>query len=235
LSISLIHVGSALAADIGVGPVTMQLDAKTTRSRFMVTNAGTEPVVMQAEAVEWNHTDGADAQDILTSAIVVNPAVFTIQPGQTQLVRVGLRNPVLSPREVTYRLVMRELPGAIPEVDGSASGQVRVLLALRIPIYVAPTNTVRQEHWSAVRGQDGTVTANLQNDGNVHVRVERVQLKSADNEETKASDQAVAVLFAGEGRAFRLSGAALSAAGPATLEVTTDHGTQSVPVVVTER
>ena len=45
--------GAARASDLGVAPVVVQLDPHNQRTSLTVTNRGADPVVMQAEAVQW--------------------------------------------------------------------------------------------------------------------------------------------------------------------------------------
>ena len=106
-------------------------------------------------------------------------------------------------------------------------------MAMRVPIYVAPLNVVRELRWQATQASDGSVTASLRNDGNVHARVGAMQLRSAQGEALGPEQPAVAVVFPGEARSFRVPGT--SGAGPMTLEVTTDQGAQQVPVASSRR
>ncbi|MDO9353088.1 MAG: fimbria/pilus periplasmic chaperone, partial [Solirubrobacteraceae bacterium] len=145
-----LHVGFASASDIGVTPVAVHLDKSNDRATVSVVNSGSDPVIMQVEAVEWKAGAPAD-RDTPTADMVINPSVFTVQPGQSQLVRVGLRRAAQADHEGTYRIVMREVPAAPRPGEVRISGQVRVLMALRVPIYVAPQNVVRESRWQATQ------------------------------------------------------------------------------------
>ncbi|HEY9239254.1 MAG TPA: fimbria/pilus periplasmic chaperone, partial [Burkholderiaceae bacterium] len=96
--------GTASASHLGVAPVVVHLDRHSERSAVTVTNRGSEPVVMQAEAVQWIR-DGGD-RDLPTADLLVNPSVFTVPPGQSQLVRIGLRRAAPEAAEATYRIVL---------------------------------------------------------------------------------------------------------------------------------
>ena len=234
----LAQAGAALASDIGVTPVAVHLDKANDRATVNVNNSGTDPVIMQVEAIAWHHEGGVD-EDLPTGDMVINPSVFTVQPGKSQLVRIGLRRAAQADHEGTYRIVLREVPAAPRPGEVRISGQVTVLMALRVPIYVAPVNVVRNLNWQATQAADGTVTASLRNDGNVHVRVGKIQLKSGDNGAVQGDHPMAAVVFPGEARSFKLSAARPDsvAAGTsvATLEVSTDQGVQIVPVALAQR
>jgi fimbrial chaperone protein len=226
--------GTASAAEIAVTPVAVHLDKSSDRATVSVINSGAEPVIMQVEAVEWKSGAAAE-QDVPTRDMVINPSVFTIAPGQAQLVRVGLRRAAQADSEGTYRIVLREVPAAPRPGEVRVSGQIRVLMALRVPIYVAPSNVVRESRWQATQAHDGSITASLRNEGNVHVRVGRIQLRSHEDSPAMPSEHAAAgVVLAGDSRHFKVRGATPDTR-PMMIDVITDEGTQTVPVVLARR
>jgi fimbrial chaperone protein len=230
----LAHAGPVRASDIGVTPVAVHLDKSNDRATVSVVNSGAEAVIMQVEAVEWQTGDKRDL-DAPTNDMVINPSVFTVPAGQSQLVRVGLRRSAQTEHEGTYRIVLREVPAAPRPGEVRVSGQVRVLMALRVPIYVAPNNVVRQASWQATQAHDGSITASLRNEGNVHVRVGQIRLRSSEGNTVASTDQAAsAVVLAGDSRSFRVRGASADRQ-PLTVDVLTDEGTQTVPVVMAQR
>lgn len=224
----------ARAAEIGVTPVAVHLDRATDRATVSVTNGGAEPVIMQVEVVQWQREGKVDT-DLPTADMLVNPSVFTVQPGQSQLVRVGLRRASAAEHEGTYRIVLREVPAAPRPGEVRVSGQVRVLMALRVPVYVAPANVVRELRWQATQASDGSIVASLRNEGNVHARVGKIQLRSVGGDALAPEHAAVAVVFPGESRSFRMPGAPVADLRAMTLEVTTDQGAHQVPVVLSQR
>lgn len=80
--------------------------------------------------------------------------------------------------------MLRAVPVPAPPRQGEVrvSGQVRVLMALRVPSYVAPVNVVRELRWQALQATDGSITASLRNDGDVHARVGKIQLRWAQGD-----------------------------------------------------
>lgn len=224
--------GLAAAADIGINPVAVHLDKLNDRATVNVSNQGREPVVMQVEALSWRRSSGED-EHLPTADVVINPSVFTLAPGKTQLVRVGLRRQAPVDTEGTYRIVLREVPSQAAADAARVSGQVQVLMALRLPVYVAPAKVVRIASVEAVRHTDGEVLASIRNQGNVHIKVARLQLRSQDGEPVPGEltlGGSAAVLFPGEERTVRLRVASAAQAGPLMLEATTDQGAQQVPV-----
>lgn len=223
---------SLWAANLGVTPVAIHMGGMVNRTTVSIVNSGTDTVTMQAETIAWKRVDGVD-QDGETTDVMVNPAVFTIEPGQSQIVRVGLRRPNDQPVEATYRLVLREVPVARNDTptDGTT---VRVLVAMRLPIYVAPNKVAMDEKWDVKSDPKGNVTVNLQNRGNVHYKVGSIKMRSDDGKNggvPLASSTEGAVLFPGESRTFNLKQAQQRALQrqPVVLEVFTDRGPQYIP------
>lgn len=214
----------AQAADVSLMPVNVRLDRNNDRSTVQVTNNGREVVVMQADAIAWQRVDGQDL-DAPTSDIIVNPPVFTLQPGQTQVVRVGLRKAQELQQEATYRMVLREVP--TPRVSDllNVAGSVRVLVALRVPVYVAPAKVLRRETWQVRREPNGEMVASVSNTGNVHLKVGELRVQGEGMRgQVLAVQGGASVVFPGEERSFRLQAAAKAS----HLEVMTDQGLQQV-------
>ncbi len=226
---SLLLVKPAQAADIGIMPVSVQLDRNHDRSTVQVINNGTEAVVLQADAIAWKREGGID-KDGPTSDLLVNPPVFTIQPGQTQIVRVGLRRSANSQQETTYRMVLREVPSVKITDSAGVSGSVRVLVTMRVPVYVAPQTVNRDERWKAARNAQGQIVASVENAGNVHYKVGALRVRDGSPKQLNTSDNSSGtVLFPGETRSFALSNpGGVEVGSPLTLEVMTDRGPQHV-------
>ena len=216
---------AAQASDVTLMPVNVKLDRMNDRATVQVVNNGQEPVLMQAEAISWTRVNGQD-QDGPTSDLIVNPPVFTVQPGQTQVLRLGLRRNQELAQEGTYRIVLREVP--IPHASDSLrmAGSVRVLVTMRVPVYVAPATVKRSEQWQMKRAANGDLLAEVTNNGNVHLKVGELRLQAEGGEALVALAQkgSHSVIFPGEQRSYRLP-----ARDRATqVAVQTDQGLQMV-------
>ena len=215
------------AAELAVMPVAVQLDAVRDRSTVRVLNQGREAVLIQADAIGWQRVDGID-RDEPSDGLVVNPPIFRIEPGATQIIRLGLRRAPGADHASTYRLLLRELPPSPDAGSETVSGQVRVLLALRVPVYVAPRTVVRDERWSLRHDGDRHVEVNVLNAGNTHLRLDRLRLAGADPGAALAEQRVGTVLFPGEARRFRMASPVSLTDQPLALEALTDRGPQDV-------
>ena len=223
--VALLTTAAARAADVSIMPVNVRLDRANDRATVQVQNNGTEPVTMQAEGIRWTRENGQDV-DGPTTDLLVNPPIFTLQAGQVQVLRVGLRRPPDLQQEATYRMVLREVPVARPGGDTQVTGAVRVLVALRVPVYVAPNQVRRDSSWSVQRASSGETVATVTNAGNVHVKVSELRLTGANGEvKSMAVPGAQSVVFPGEQRSYRIP---TPAGPPGNLQVMTDQGLQQV-------
>lgn len=221
------------AADLSLMPVAVNLDRLRDRASVQVVNRGHETVILQAEAIAWVREGGVD-RDEPTGELIVNPPVFSIAPGQSQVVRLGLRRSAEADRERTYRMVLREVPPSGGGDGTTVHGSVRVLVALRVPVYVAPAQVQRAEQWRTHLDAQGLRVAEVSNTGNVHMKIGALRwhagaaASAAVAGAAPLSEQPVgAVLFPGETRSFRVPSTP-GASAAQTLEVLTDRGPQYV-------
>lgn len=231
--ISLFISVTANAADLAILPVGLSLASGNTKGMITVSNRAKESIVIQAEAVSWTQTDGKD-EYAPTRELLVNPPLFTILPGRSQVLRVGLRQPPNFKQETAYRLLLREVPPPLPsntQIDEGKQGNIRVLLQVRLPVYITPATPLRILQWQAKRNPNGTVALKLNNTGNVHTLVSELKLRSADattDSAPLATIKAGDVVFPGQSHNWELSPQTKLQGQRFVLEVGTDKGQQNV-------
>lgn len=170
LAFSAAATGLAHAGSFSVNPVRVTLSAKQPVAAITVRNSGGAPAIVQLEASAWSQDQG---KDVLTpnSDLLATPPIFTVPVGGTQIIRVGLRAPRVSSSEITYRLVLREVPPAIKR-DG-----VQVALKISMPIFVVPETPIKPELvWKATRTPEGKVRVSATNTGNAHIQLGKLNL-----------------------------------------------------------
>jgi fimbrial chaperone protein len=160
---------AAFASSFSISPLRVDFSATTSTTALTVRNDDSVAVVIQAEGLAWSQASGQDALTP-TPDLLVAPAVFTLAPGGSQLVRVALRRPVDPARELSYRLVLQEVPQtARPDFTG-----LQVALRLSVPVFVAPAVPAQpQVTWAATRDTDGQLAVTARNDGTAHARIHR--------------------------------------------------------------
>lgn len=155
------------AASVGIAPVRVNFDVADRSQVVELTNRGSETVSIQADPVLWSQDE--DAGDVYseTGDLLVVPRIFSIEPGATQVVRIGRVNPAAGPEEQAYRVFFTELAPA----DDSGS-QLQFRLRLAIPVFIAPSDSPapRLELIRAGHTEEGFEVL-LRNAGNTHVQV----------------------------------------------------------------
>ena len=162
----------ALAGTFSISPVRVDLAAQSTAGVVTIRNQEDAPVVVQAETFLWQQT-GAGEKLEPTRDVLVTPAVFTIPPRGSQVVRLALRREVDPRMELSYRLILTEVPQqAAPDFNG-----LHMALQMSLPVFVAAqAPTAPQLKWSAARGKDGKVAVTALNAGTEHARILDLQV-----------------------------------------------------------
>ena len=160
------------ATDLGVSPVRVTLSDKQKMGTLTVRNNGAEPVPMQLEVLNWSQEEGNDVFTP-TRELIVNPPIFTIPAGGSQLIRVGLRRAPDAQREQTYRIFLQELPPPPnPDFNGT-----KMLMRVSLPVFVLPKVAAKPVlRWHAVRTSDGALKISLTNSGNAHIQIANFSL-----------------------------------------------------------
>jgi len=157
----------ALAGTFSISPVRVDLAAQSPTGVVTIRNREDQPVVVQAETRLWQQTSAGEQLEP-TRDVLVTPAVFTIPPQGSQVVRIALRRDVDPRMELSYRLILTEVPQqAAPGFNG-----LNMALRMSLPVFVAAqAPTESQVKWSAARSPDGTVAVTALNAGSEHARV----------------------------------------------------------------
>ena len=129
----------APAATFGLSPMRVDLTPLAPTAVLNVNNSGERPVTIQVRSYTWAQPKGNDVYEE-TRGFIISPAIFTIAPGATQLVRIAQRARPAADVERAYRLVVAEIPQAEEVVTGEAV--FRVAIHMNIPMYVAPSSGV---------------------------------------------------------------------------------------------
>jgi fimbrial chaperone protein len=178
LALLSLAIGPAFAGSIAVNPIRVALSASKTTGVLVVRNNGAEPSVVQMEIVSWSQHEGKDVL-VPTKELLATPPIFTVPPGGSQTVRVGLRQGADPRREVSYRVIMQEVPPPPqPEFRG-----LQVALRLSVPVFVAPAIAAAPTlQWQANINSQGDLDIAATNSGNAHVQVLNFKLSVAGAE-----------------------------------------------------
>ncbi|QJR14833.1 fimbrial biogenesis chaperone [Usitatibacter palustris] len=185
---------SAFAGSFQVSPVRVELSPTAPTAPVTVKNESTtDSVVVQLRAVNWTQNTGEDVYTPSTE-LIATPPIFTLQPGGSQTVRVGLRKAVATDVQQTFRIFITEVPG--PPKPGFQG--LQVALNIGIPVFIAPkVKSVLAPTWKGSFGADGKITLAGTNPGNTHVQVLELSVLD-ENKEILATVQQPRYLLAGQ-------------------------------------
>ena len=183
----------AFAGMIGVSPLRVDFDVEKRSGVIRVFNTGDTALSMQVDARDWSQAeDGTDEYES-TSDVIAVPPIFSIEPGESQVIRVGLVGGQRPDRELAHRLFLTELPQ--PKVD-PLGGALRMRLIVSLPIFTAPAAVAPETGLEMVETvtEEGRLRARFHNPGNTHVRVQEVAAVDSSGAEAQRTSSAVYLL-----------------------------------------
>jgi fimbrial chaperone protein len=169
-------------AGMQVNPIRVELTAASPISAITITNeAADSATTIQTRIVSWRRVDGVDSYDA-SEDLVVTPPIFTLAPGGTQIVRVGLRKNKTASVEGTYRVYLSEI--AKPAKPGFQG--LNVTLNVGVPVFVLPNNASSyQLEWSIEAGESRSPLLIVKNKGNIHAQLHQIEFTDeAPNQES---------------------------------------------------
>lgn len=158
---------TAAASSLSVAPIRVELSTKERTAVLTVRNQEDSPVVVQVRPTAWSQQDGQDQLDD-THDLLVTPPLFTVPPKGLQVLRIALLREPDPSRELPYRLVLSEVPQAVP----AQTTGLRVALRITLPVFVAPkVHGAPDLTWSHRWQPDGTLEVVAHNRGTAHLQV----------------------------------------------------------------
>jgi len=190
-----VHAGS-----FAVSPLRVDFSPVAQTGALTIRSFDGDDVVVEAHAMLWEQVDG---QDRLTPTrdVLVSPVVFKLAANGSQLVRVALQRPIDDQRELSYRLILSEVPR---QADPDFAG-LNVALRISLPIFVSAANAAQPAiEWSATRSGD-RLDLTARNLGNAHARVLSLAVAPAEAPDDVAFQQrAAAYILPAEARTWPL-------------------------------
>ncbi len=211
----------AQPASLEIHPVRITLGSSKPTAEISIRNQAQQGANIQVESMAWERVDGRDVYQI-TRDLLVNPPLFTVAAGASQIVRIGLNRPADTLRELSYRIYLREVPSSLnPQFSG-----LQVALRIGLPLFVLPSTTATRSelHWRLQRQRDGTLDVTATNHGNAHSKVTEIRMADSADARHVASLTQAAYVFPGETRTWSLTPEQAWRGARARVSVSTDHG-----------
>lgn len=220
--------GQAAAAEFAVTPVRIFMTTRERAVAVTVLNEGTEPVVMQADLFAWKQKPGGEDELTPTEDLLLSPPILKLAPQSRQVVRLARLTPPSATEQLTYRMVVREIPEARPPSEGY---RVQVALAFSLPVFITPPGAKRVVDCTVERAAADAVRAVCGNSGTAYAQMREFVL--THNGEKVANVDGGGYVLPSITRKFDIKRAAGPIpAGNAKLAVTFDDGSVSTYDVV---
>lgn len=221
---------TALGGSLRVGPTRIDLSGKHPVAALEVQNTADAPTLAQLDVFAWTQEGGGDSLSPTTD-LIATPLVINLAPGETRIVRVGLREPNRTAVERSYRLFVREVaPTFVPGTG------LQFALRIGVPVFAVPlearpgaVSAAGELSWRWLADINGCATLQLTNPAAQHDRILAAQMLSHGGEVLWRATEPVYVL-AGSSRVLPPALCAPSLKEAVTLRLETASGTVTLPV-----
>lgn len=156
---------TANAGSFTVAPVRIELTVPRRAASIEVQNTGDRPAQIQVERYRWLADNGGDDGLEATEDVIATPPIFTLAPGQKQIVRVLLFGAPDPAREGTFRIILQETA-----LDDPPPNAVQALLRINMPMFVTPPGARSELTWSMQRDGERWWLL-MENTGNAHAHI----------------------------------------------------------------
>jgi len=218
---AVIAAGTATAGMFSVTPVRIYMTARERAVAVTIVNDGDSEVLLQADLNSWTQTPDGTDQLAPTEDLILAPPIIKIAPKARQVVRLALLTPPDLSRQLTYRVVIREVPEAT-QPPPSEGLRTPIALALSLPVFITPPGAKRQVDCTPVRVDAGKLALSCKNNGNAYAQLREAQLTRDDR--PVARFEGGTYILPGATKVIALGTDAALPAGQAKLSLTFDDG-----------
>lgn len=209
---------AASAGVFSVTPVRLYMTPRDRAIAVTLTNEGDTAVVLQADINSWSQKPDGTDELVLTEDLILAPPIIKLAPKARQVVRLALLKPADASKQLTYRMIIREVPEALP----STGIQVPIALALSMPVFITPPAAKRQMDCSTSPADAAAVNLRCSNTGTAYAQIREAAIKRG--EQTLARFEGGSYILPGASKTISLKGEKTVPGGQAQLVITFDDG-----------
>jgi len=163
---------SSLAGSFSISPVRVFLEPRQRAAALTIVNGADTEVVLQADVLRWSQ-DGAGQDQLEPSDdLIVSPPILKVPAQGRQVVRLARLVAPNPQRQLTYRMLLREVPDTSRAVQPGAS--LPIALVLSIPIFLSPAGAQPDVRCELQAGQPPEVAC--RNDGRAYAQLREVSV-----------------------------------------------------------
>jgi fimbrial chaperone protein len=220
------------AGVFSVTPVRIYMTQKDKAVAVTVTNESDEAMVMQADVYVWKQKPGGEDELTPSEDLFLSPPIIKLAGKSRQVVRLARLRPARSEQQLTYRMVVREIPEAKPARDKM---KLQIALAFSMPVFITPPDAKSRLECTAERTAANSINAICENTGNAYAQPIGFALTGESGDKLASRDTG-AYILPGVKHTFDIKRAnGRIPGGKARLAVTLDNGTtQNFDVTLTE-
>ena len=225
-------VTPASAGVFSVTPVRIFMAPTDRAIAVTITNEGVEELVMQADLFLWKQKPGGQDDLTLTEDMFLSPPIIKLAPKSRQVVRLARLSAAKPTEQLTYRMIVREIPEARPAKQDM---QVQIALAFSMPVFITPPGAKAKLDCTVERVSADTVKTTCENTGTGYSHPTSLLLTRNTGEKI-ASQESGGYILPGIKRSFELKLAQGNIpGGKAKLAAMFDDGSsQTYDVTVTD-
>lgn len=184
------------AQALEIVPISQQLAPGQRSASFTLTNRADSESIVQIRSFGWSqNTQGDVFQN--TDQLVISPPFAHIAPGQSQTVRIMLREQTAD-TERAYRIVFDQLPGKIND-------KVEMTLRLTVPVFAKVLETAKPDLQWRIELLAGTPTLIVINHGLQHGKLLGLELSGSNGQNLKLLNQGLPYVLAGAERHWSIA------------------------------
>lgn len=175
---------SSVQAAVLIWPTSLSINPGEKATALWLENRGQTDQIYQARVFSWSQENGKDALSE-QERVVVSPPMMQIEPGKRQLIRLINLSPVAQNKEMSYRVIVDELPIDTGQAAPRESSGIQFQMRYSIPLFVygpglphpmkevdkkvtAEAQELKMLTWKIVRHKDSYHLA-IHNNGPTHV------------------------------------------------------------------
>jgi fimbrial chaperone protein len=209
----------AMGAMFSVTPVRIFLSPRDRAAPITLVNEGDKPVMLQAELLDWKQSP--TGQDVLTPSddVILSPPIIDLPPRGRQVVRLARVGPPPIDEQLTFRLMIREVPNV--ENPDRPVIQIPITLALSLPVFITPNHLQRAVTCEWV-GSSTVTELRCLNQGKLYAQILSVTLKQADR--VLAELEGINYLLPGSSKVMPVTFLQAPQPGPLELDIRFDTG-----------
>ncbi len=162
------------AGAFSVSPVRLYFEPRDRAVAVTLVNEGDAEIALQADINTWTQDSAGTDKLELTEDLIVSPPSLRLAPHSKQVVRLALLVPRDLSRQMTYRLVVREVPEVLVPVESGV--QLPIALVLNMPVFVTPKGAKHAVRCELSPGLAQAVGVTCENTGNAYAQLRSVEL-----------------------------------------------------------